>query len=105
MKQSPNSRKLLRIHRDDNVLIVVAPVEPGDKDVSEGYEIVFTERIAIGHKVAARPIEVGEKVYKCGVPIGSAKQEILAGAHIHLHNLKSDYLETYTLEKDRAYVK
>jgi hypothetical protein len=105
MNRQPNSRKLLRIHKDDNVLIVVNPVQPGDKDVSEGCEIVFTERIAIGHKVAARLIRPGEKVYKCGVPIGSAKKEIPAGAHVHLHNLQSDYLETYTLDKDRVYVK
>ena len=72
MEQEPNSRKLLRIHKDDNVLIVVKSVQPGDKDVSEGYEIVFTQRIAIGHKVASRLIERGEKIYKCGVPIGSA---------------------------------
>ena len=54
MEQEPNSRKLLRIHKDDNVLIVVNSVQPGDKDVSEGYEIVFTQRIAIGNKVASR---------------------------------------------------
>ena len=65
MEQEPNSRKLLRIHKDDNVLIVVNSVEPGDKDVSEGYEIVFTQRIAIGHKVASRLIQRGEKIYKC----------------------------------------
>ena len=105
MEQEPNSRKLLRIHKDDNVLIVVNSVQRGDKDVSEGNEIVFTQRIAIGHKVASRLIERREKIYKCGVPIGSAKEDITAGAHIHLHNLKSDYLETYTLDKDRTYVK
>jgi hypothetical protein len=48
---------------------------------------------------------MGEKVYKCGVPIGSAKQNIRSGAHIHLHNLKSDYISTYTLDKDHAFVK
>ena len=61
MEQEPNSRKLLRIHKDDNVLIVVNSVQPGDKDVSEGYEIVFTQRIAIGHKVASRLIQRGER--------------------------------------------
>jgi hypothetical protein len=55
--------------------------------------------------VAARRISMGEKVYKCGVPIGSATQEIPRGAHIHLHNLKSDYISTYTLDKDHAFVK
>jgi hypothetical protein len=29
MEQEPNSRKLLRIHKDDNVLIVVNSVQPG----------------------------------------------------------------------------
>ncbi|HXY50716.1 MAG TPA: UxaA family hydrolase [Terriglobales bacterium] len=99
------SRKLLRIHKDDNVLIVVNQVEPGDRDLVDDQDIVVTQRIEVGHKVAARLIRQGEKVYKCGVPIGSAKENIPAGAHVHLHNLRSDYIETYTLDKDRTYVK
>jgi hypothetical protein len=55
--------------------------------------------------VAARDIKTGEKVYKCGVPIGSAKEPIPAGAQMHLHNLKSDYIATYTLDKDHVFVK
>lgn len=99
------SRKLLRIHRDDNVLIVVTPLRSGDRDVIDGHDFVFTQNIAIGHKVAAREIRAGEKVCKCGVPIGSAKEMIPAGAHVHLHNLKSDYIATYTLDKDHVFVK
>lgn len=105
MQPEGKSRKLLRIHRDDNVLIVVAPVLAGDRDLVDGHELVFTQNIAIGHKVAARDIKAGEKVYKCGVPIGSAKEMIPAGAHMHLHNLKSDYIATYTLDKDNVFVK
>jgi hypothetical protein len=99
------SRKLLRIHRDDNVLIVVTPVRSGDRELIGGCEVMFTQDIAIGHKVAARQIRAGEKVYKCGVPIGSARDMIPAGSHVHLHNLKSDYLATYTLDKDHVFVK
>jgi len=105
MQTEGRSRKLLRIHRDDNVLIVVAPIRAGDRDLVEGHEVVFTQNIAIGHKVAARDIKAGEKVYKCGVPIGSAKEMIRAGVHMHLHNLKSDYIATYTLDKDHVFVK
>ena len=105
METAGKSRKLLRIHRDDNVLIVVAPIRSGDREVFDGQEVVFTQNIAIGHKVAVRDIETGEKIFKCGVPIGSAKQKIPAGSHIHLHNLKSDYLATYTLDKDHVFVK
>lgn len=97
-------RKLLRIHKNDNVLIVVAAVHPGDREAMEGKEVVFHQEIPIGHKVAARFVRAGEKVYKCGVPIGSAKADITAGEHIHLHNLKSDYIATYTRDDGHAYV-
>ena len=105
MQVEGKSQKLLRIHRADNVLIVVRSVKPGDREVIDGHDVVFTQEIAIGHKVAARDIRAGEKVYKCGVPIGSAKERVPAGGHIHLHNLKSDYIATYTLDKDHVFVK
>lgn len=105
MQVEGRSQKLLRIHRADNVLIVVRSVKPGDREVIDGHDIVFTQEIAIGHKVAARDIRAGEKIYKCGVPIGSAKEKVPAGSHIHLHNLKSDYIATYTLDKDHVFVK
>ena len=40
MPTEGKSRKLLRIHRDDNVLIVVTPVGPGDRDIIDGHEVV-----------------------------------------------------------------
>lgn len=105
MDMERNASKLLRIHRDDNVLIVISPIRPGDRDSLDGREVLFSHDIAIGHKVAAREIKAGEKVYKCGVPIGSAKEDVPAGGHVHLHNLKSDYLSTHTLAKDHVFVK
>jgi len=105
MKTEEKSAKLLRIHRDDNVLVVVRPIRPGDRDLLDGREVLFSQDIGIGHKVASREIKAGEKLYKCGVPIGSAKEVIPAGGHIHLHNLKSDYIATYTLDKDHVFVK
>jgi (2R)-sulfolactate sulfo-lyase subunit alpha len=105
MEAEGKSRKLLRIHRDDNVLIAVTSIQPGDRDLIDGVEVVFTQNIGIGHKVAARSILAGEKVYKCGIPIGSAKEVIPVGSHVHLSNLKSDYIATYTLDKDNVFVK
>ena len=105
MGTEPKSTKLLRIHKNDNVVIVVASVHLGDNEVIDGRNITFAQEIGIGHKVAAKLIKAGEKVYKCGVPIGSAKEEIPLGAHIHLHNLKSDYISTYTRDSDHAFAK
>lgn len=72
----------MKLHPLDNVHIVV--------DAGANIEI--------GHKVAACAIEAGEKIIKYGVPIGSATEKIEIGAHVHLHNMKSDYLPTYTIE-------
>jgi hypothetical protein len=105
MGNQEKSKKLLQIHKNDNVVIVVASIHPGDNEVIDGRNINFAQEIGIGHKVAARHIKSGEKVYKCGLPIGSAKEEIAVGAHIHLHNLKSDYISTYTRDSDHAFVK
>ncbi len=43
-----------------------------------------------GHKVARRPIQKGEAVYKYGEVIGRATQEIPEGEWVHSHNLKTD---------------
>ena len=33
-----------------------------------------------------------EKVLKYGLPIGSATRDIAAGEHVHVQNMKSDYI-------------
>src|SRR5205085_491823 len=45
------------------------------------------EPIPKGHKVALRAIAAGEAVRKFGFPIGIARTDIAAGAHVHSHNL------------------
>ncbi|MBV7334560.1 UxaA family hydrolase [Chloroflexi bacterium TSY] len=60
--------------------------------------------MTLGHKIAARDIQAGEKIMKYGVPIGSAKTDIRQGDHVHLHNIKSDYIPTYTLDEEHSYV-
>jgi hypothetical protein len=37
------------------------------------------------------------------VPIGSATQDIAVGEHVHLHNMKSDYIQTFTLESGQTF--
>jgi hypothetical protein len=90
--------RLLRLHRDDNVLTVIRTLEPGDELLVDGVRAPVTVRLPIGHKVAARAIAAGEKILKYGAPIGSAKVAIAPGEHAHTHNVQSDYLPTYLRE-------
>jgi hypothetical protein len=90
-----NDPRLLHLHEADNVLTVIRTLEPGDELTVGAARIPITARLPLGHKVAARAIAADEKIVKYGAPIGSAICNISAGAHVHTHNLRSDYLPTF----------
>jgi altronate dehydratase len=56
----------------------------------------------LAHKLARRPIRAGETVLKYGAPIGVATADIPRGAHVHVHNMKSGYTPTYTLDAEKG---
>jgi hypothetical protein len=91
----PTDPRLLRLHPADNVLTVIATLEPGAQLQFGAERITVPVRLALGHKVAAGVIAAGEKIIKYGAPIGSATQPIAPGEHVHTHNLRSDYLPTF----------
>ena len=62
--------------------------------------VVIETSLELGHKIAARDIGSGERIIKYGAPIGSAIRDIRTGEHVHLHNIKSDYIPTYTLDSE-----
>jgi altronate dehydratase small subunit len=105
-EQSSNTPRLLRLAAEDNVAVATAAAERGAILPLAGADaIVVADPIAVGHKVAIRDIAQGEKILKFGCPIGSATRAIRCGEHVHTHNLKSDYLPTFTLDSDRKFVK
>ena len=93
-----NMEKLIILDKSDNICIVRQKIFENEEIVINGTPISFQKEIAIGHKIALKDIAKGEKILKNGVPIGSAKSNIKKGEHVHLHNLGSDYLPTYTIE-------
>jgi hypothetical protein len=99
----PIDSRLLRLHPADNVLTVIATLEAGDRLQFGGESVLVPERLALGHKVAARAMAAGEKIIKYGAPIGSAKCAIAVGEHVHTHNLQSDYLPTFQRGEGRHY--
>lgn len=103
MSATDTDRRLLRLAAEDNVLTAIASFEAGEALFIEGVQVRLTARVPLGFKIAARPIAKGEKIIKYGVPIGSAVMEIARGEMVHTHNLKSDYLPTYTWEQQNVY--
>ncbi len=87
----------------DNIVVLARSVEAGIRIRISGQDFPMPAPLALGHKLACRGIACGEKIMKYGVPIGSATRNIAVGEHVHLHNMKSDYLPTYTLESGRSF--
>jgi altronate dehydratase len=83
----------------DNVAVAVRPLAAGAADLG----VTLRQDVPVGHKVALRAIEPGDKVIKWGVSIGSATRRIEPGEHVHTHNLKSDYLPTFTRDAGCQY--
>src|SRR6202165_3148303 len=74
---------VIRLHPDDGVLIARSSLPPG-MVVADG--VTTVERIPAGHKVAIRPIAVGEPVRRYGQIIGFATIPIAPGQHVHSQN-------------------
>jgi hypothetical protein len=88
--------RLILLHPDDNVLICTAPIRAGEPMPIDGRSVIACEDVALGHKVARQALVPGDKVIKYGVPIGSMTAAVAIGAHVHLHNLTSDYIASHT---------
>ena len=87
---------LILLHPDDNVLVLSAPVRAGQALTIDGRTAVADADVAVGHKLARHALTVGDKVLKYGAPIGSITAPVVAGGHVHLHNMKSDYIASHT---------
>ena len=81
------------LHPTDNVAVALRDLQAGQQiTLPDGRTLTLHNTIAFGHKVAVLSIAQGEKVLKYGLPIGSATRAIAAGEHVHVQNLKSDYI-------------
>lgn len=94
--------RLIILDPRDNVAVVRRRIEGGRPLLAGGRTAVPERDIPLGHKIACRAIRPGDKVLKYGAPIGSALAEISPGDHVHVHNMKSDYTATHTLDEARA---
>lgn len=81
--------------RGDAVAVAVIDLIPGESiqarvlDESPPVTVTVGEAIPLGHKVALFDVAQGRDVIEYGERIGRATQAIAAGAHVHVHNIKS----------------
>jgi len=89
---------LLLLHPDDNILVARRDIAQGELVELDGEKFSMPAAIELGHKLARRALAADARVLKYGAPIGSMKTAVARGEHVHLHNLKSDYIPSTTRE-------
>ena len=92
--------RLIRLSENDNVLVIGEALEAGDRVTIGGESVTVCLRLALGHKLASRPIAEGEVIMKYDFPIGVATEEIPLGGHVHVHNMRSNYTPTHVVAED-----
>jgi len=87
---------LLLLHPDDNILVARRDISAGERVELDGESFTIPAAIELGHKLARRALPAETRVLKYGAPIGSMKTPVARGEHVHLHNLRSDYISSTT---------
>ena len=74
------------------MVVACRELKPGELLKIKGghYPVTLYQRILIGHKLALRAIKKSEEILKFEMPIGSAREDIVTGNHVHTHNMQSD---------------
>ncbi len=86
---SPEPKKWLWLHREDNVAMSLFDFSKGNVVQIDGSEIVLKDAVEYGHKFALKNIGAGDPIIKYAETIGVASRDISAGEHVHVHNVKS----------------
>ena len=93
--------KVIKIHPDDNVCVALKPLKSGDLITVDTKQLVLSEDIKKGHKIALSDIKSDSVVTKYGSIIGYAKCDVKSGEWVHTHNMrtglneKSEYSYNY----------
>jgi len=92
--------KAIQIDEKDNVATTTSEVDAGEalEVISPDGRVILKPRVAetipFGHKLAIKPIALGENIVKYGEVIGVATQPVKAGAWVNTHNVGSARMPT-----------
>ena len=85
---------VVKLAAADNVAVALSDIAAGEMAVDRA-ELAVTarEHIPLGHKIALRPIVAEEPIVRFGMPVGLARAAIAKGMLVHVHNVRSQYLD------------
>jgi hypothetical protein len=85
---------IVRLAAVDNVAVALSDIAAGELAVDRAdLAVTAQERIPQGHKIAVRPIGADEPIVRFGMAVGLARSAIAKGTLVHIHNVRSRYLD------------
>jgi altronate dehydratase small subunit len=90
--------RLILLDPRDTVFVLRGRLSAGETIMVGGDAVPVARDLPIAHKIARGAMKAGAKVLKYGAPIGVATADIARGEHVHVHNVRSDYTPTYTID-------
>lgn len=84
------TRRALRIHPDDNVLVALTPLRPGDTLDDDGTPLPVRSAVPAKHKIARTSLATGDAIVMYGVLVGRATQPIGRGEVLSTANVRHD---------------
>jgi len=93
---------VLALDERDNVANALEPLVAGDWIEARGHAVVVLAPVPLGHKIALVPIGAGRPVVKYGEPIGLARYDIPAGAHVHTDSVESLFTDWLAARESTA---
>ncbi|MBS7563905.1 altronate dehydratase [Mucilaginibacter sp. Bleaf8] len=81
-------QRYLKIHPDDNVLVALTDLPPGEQVNYDGYQVTTVDAIAAKHKLALQDFNEGDRIIMYGVLVGKAQAFIPAGGLLTTGNVK-----------------
>ncbi|MDM0071557.1 UxaA family hydrolase [Variovorax sp. J31P207] len=101
--QSSSPAPLIFLHPDDSVAIARVALPEGAAVVAG---VTTRQPIAAGHKVATRDHALGAEVRRYGQIIGFSSRAIVAGEHVHEHNITvGDFAKDYAFSEETVITK
>ncbi len=89
----------MRLSPQDNVAVALRALKAGETVMLDDVALTVDRGVAVGGKIAARPLDAGEIVVKYACPIAIATRAITAGERIDARNVERNYLPAPTLRK------
>lgn len=98
------SSQIILLAPEDNCVVAATNLAQGAQLELDGEMVLLPTAIALGHKLTRHALRAGDKVVKYGAVIGHVIDDVAKGAHLHTHNMDSDYIPTYTLDTGKSFV-